>query len=350
MPGMYAGNTKALVFPVMCDGYIKLYYSGHDTSKNEAETELALRGGFWGHQGNFAIEAIITPYDVNGYGTKSSGGVGVGVVASEKTTPSLNEDVTVIATKNKYQSYRYFGNNRLTHKMMIFYNSNFKFYLLNVAPNNKNQPAEYKLVVEVNGVTITSVPIIIANNTLYGYYDTDGIYDGVSTSKTILDDSTLKVGETHIIELDTATNTDKVGIGTELFNSSGNSIGKVTNISGDELTMDTAASSGEVYYSQPKEALYTEGIIKLGCAYSNGLVTLFVNSNMIKQQKTTGTFTFDPSDSFIGQDGSNTNTQFMGELYEISMYKRTLPTLNNTTLSPGYNDILFYYRFGDAEW
>jgi hypothetical protein len=345
---MYAGNTKALVFPVMCDGYIKLDYSGGETSKNEEETELALRGGFWGHQGNFSIEALITPYDVNGYGTKSSGGVTVGVVDSEKTPPSLNEDVAVIATKNKYQSYRYFGENRLTHKMMIFYNTNFKFYLLNSTSNNKNQPAEYKLVVEVNGSTITSDIVIKSHNTLYGYYDANGIYDGTSTTKTKLDGSSLKSGETHIIELDTAINTDKVGIGTELFNSSGTTIGKVTNINGDELTMDTTASSGDVYYSQPREALYTEGFMKVGCAYANGLVSIHLNSNLIKQEKTTGTLSFDPSDSFIGQDGTNKNTQFMGELYEITMYKKTIPTLNNTTLNPGYNDILFYYRFGDA--
>jgi|13_taG_2_1085334.scaffolds.fasta_scaffold00470_21 hypothetical protein len=354
MPGIYAGDTKALVFPVMCDGYIKLDYTGGDTSKNEATTELALRGGFWGHQGNFSIEAIITPYDVNGYGTNSSGGLDVGIVNSEKTPPSLNADVTSSTTKNKYQSFKYFGETytRRNQKMMIFHNSNFSFYLDNNTGTNNNtfninQPAEYRLVVDVNDTLVISESVITASNTLYGYYDENGIYNGISTSKTKLDGSSLKSGETHIIVLDTATNSNKVGVGTELFNSTGASIGKINSISGAELTLDTAASSGDVYFSQPKEALYLEGIYKVGCSYSNGVVGLYINGNLIKEQKTSGTFSFDPSDSFIGQNGSNTNTQFMGELYEICMYKRTQPTETINTLSPGYHDILFYYRFGD---
>jgi len=296
MPGIFAGDTKALVFPVMCDGYIKLDYSGGDTSKNEEETELALRGGFWGHQGNFSIEAVITPYDVNGYGTNSSGGVDVGIVASEKTPPSLNDDVTSSTTKNKYQSYKYFGNNsaRYSRKMMIFHNSNFSFYLENNSGSgigfNINQPAEYRLVVKVNNTLVISENVITASDTLYGYYDENGLYEGTTTSQTL---------------------------------------------------------SGGSYVSQPKEALYLEGLYKVGCSYANGVVSLYINGNLVKEQITTGTFNFAPSDSFIGQNGTNTNTQFAGELYEICMYKRTEPTETNNTLTPGYNDILFYYRFGE---
>ena len=66
MTGIFAGDTKCLVFPVMCDGYLQLDYS--DT--NAAGIDIGLRGGFWGIQGNYSIEAIITPYDVNGYGTQ----------------------------------------------------------------------------------------------------------------------------------------------------------------------------------------------------------------------------------------------------------------------------------------
>jgi len=299
MPGIFAGDTKALVFPVMCDGYIKLDYSGGDTSKNEEETELALRGGFWGHQGNFSIEAVITPYDVNGYGTNSVDGVDVGIVASEKTPPSLNADVTTTATKNKYQSFKYFGEiyTRRFQKMMIFHNSNFSFYLENniVGSSNSNtfninQPAEYRLVVKVNNTLVMSENVITANDTLYGYYDEFGLYEGTTTSQTL---------------------------------------------------------SGGSYVSQPKEALYLEGLYKVGCSYANGAVRLYINGNMVKEQITTGTFNFAPSDSFIGQNGTNTNTQFAGELYEICMYKRTDPTETNNTLTPGYNDILFYYRFGE---
>ncbi len=146
------------------------------------------------------------------------------------------------------------------------------------------------LVVSINGSSVESENVITASNTLYGYYDENGLYEGISTSQTL---------------------------------------------------------SGNSYVSQPKEALYLEGIYKIGCSYSDGVVRLYINGTLVKEQKTTGTFSFDPSDSFIGQNGSNTNTQFMGELYEICMYKRTEPTVTTNTLSPGYHDILFYYRFGE---
>ena len=63
MPGVYVGDTKSLVFPMLCDGYIKQVYS----DKNPADQDLEVRGGLWGQTTPFTIEAIITPYDVNGY-------------------------------------------------------------------------------------------------------------------------------------------------------------------------------------------------------------------------------------------------------------------------------------------
>jgi len=52
-------------------------------------------------------------------------------------------------------------------------------------------------------------------------------------------------------------------------------------------------------------------------------------------------------DCFIGQDGTNISTQFMGELYEIGMKKGVQPSASTHTLEAGYSDIIFYYRFGD---
>ena len=72
-----------------------------------------------------------------------------------------------------------------------------------------------------------------------------------------------------------------------------------------------------------------------------------MNLKQIKQEKTTGTLSFDPSDSFIGQDGTNKNTQFMGEIYEICMHKGKEPCLSINTLTPSYSNIFFYYSFGE---
>ena len=110
-----------------------------------------------------------------------------------------------------------------------------------------------------------------------------------------------------------------------------------------------AATVGTVLYaSQPREALYLENLYKISCCVSRtGHVKLYLNNKLIKEQKITFTprFKFDTTDCFIGQNGTNKNTQFFGELYEMAMYKRQEPTLNYTSLSPGYSDIVFYYRW-----
>ena len=183
MPGVFVGDTKALVFPMMSDGYINMPY----TNTNAADTVLALREGIWGQTERFTIEAIVTPYDINGYGRHT--GEGFGQLNSEKTPPSLAEDIT--ANVNHYQSYQYFGTTRLTRKMMIFHNTNFQLYLENVATSNINRPAEYKLVAKFPAATspvsktVETDTIIQGLNTLHGYYDADGYYNsGVSTNLT----------------------------------------------------------------------------------------------------------------------------------------------------------------------
>ena len=107
-----------------------------------------------------------------------------------------------------------------------------------------------------------------------------------------------------------------------------------------------------------------ETLYKVGFSYSAGNVSLYLNNKLVG----TGTVTpktFEAGNCYIGQnvtqgwtnniygtgtppnETSRPETQFMGELYEICMYKRTDPTFSIHTLSPGYNDIIFYYRFSD---
>ena len=80
-------------------------------------------------------------------------------------------------------------------------------------------------------------------------------------------------------------------------------------------------------------------------------VTLYsiIKVQLVKEQKITFTprFKFDATDCFIGQNGTNKNTQFFGELYEMAMYTRLEPTLNYHTLNPGYSDMIFYYRWDE---
>ena len=174
----HVGDTRALVFPVMSNGYLQLDYSEYSNSN--------YKHNLWGHKNEpFTFEAIVTPYDVNGVGHRTSG---QGRLDSTKTPPSpnLSLDDHADATSN-YQSVAYFGSGRNTHKMMLFYNPYFQFYLENTTTTNFNQPAEYKLVCKlVSGSTthtVESDAVITASKKLKGYYDADGFYNGIITDK-----------------------------------------------------------------------------------------------------------------------------------------------------------------------
>jgi len=367
MPGVYVGDTKSLVFPVMCDGYIKQEYS----KINPSSTDLELREGVWGVTNGFTIEAIITPYDVNGYGVKT--GSGSGITDSEKTSPSLAQAVSSNLTS--YQSYQYFGAShgtvpRLTHKMMLYWNKNFELYLENTTLSNVNQPAEYKIVVKMHQddttETLETDTIIKANNMLHGYYDENGLYDGITTSNTKISSSASYSGNNITIGGGETSNLALVDKGEKIYNSSGLLIGTVSSISGTTITLTSTPqnTTTTIYSSQKREALYIESTYKISCSYSKDSLSIYVNGNKVASKKITlSNFYFDPTDCWIGKGKvrtseviggvtvytytENKNTQFMGELFEICLHKKKEPSIGSTTLSPGYSDIIFYYRFGD---
>lgn len=62
-----AGKQRSLVFPVMCNAHVKLDYSD-----NIPYTADEVGYGIWAHSGSFTYESVITPYEINGYGTYSS--------------------------------------------------------------------------------------------------------------------------------------------------------------------------------------------------------------------------------------------------------------------------------------
>jgi len=130
----------------------------------------------------FVIEAVITPYDVNGAGSRASGRHGV--LDSQKTPPYPTDDITDRAV---YESVDYLhASNYLTQKMMLFHNQYLKFYLENTTSSSYNQPAEYKIKAELSNAvgstaTIQSDTVISAESSLHGYYDPSGYYNGMTT-------------------------------------------------------------------------------------------------------------------------------------------------------------------------
>ena len=233
----HVGDTRALIFPVMCDGHLKIEYDDYNT--NTSKDEL------WDYGGPFSIEAILTPYDVNGVGNRTTG---KGRLDSTKTPPSpnLSLDDQTDATSD-FESVSYFGAGRSTHKMMIFCNDYLKFYLQNTTSSNFNQPAEYKMVVELTDSigtpiahTVASEPVFVSQKNLVGYYDPNGLYSGITTDKT-------KITSSATGSLPTATTTVSGNLAS--FTNTAGTLGSATftmNAQPGSSHLDVAGSSATV--------------------------------------------------------------------------------------------------------
>ncbi len=336
----------------MCDGYLKIEYDDTNLSTS--------KGNLWNHNGSFVFETIITPYDVNGFGHETDSSKDT--LDSTKTPPCpANSDSLA-----NFESGTYFGTARFSHKMMLFYNGHFQVYLENTTAHNFNQPAEYKIVVKLANTAsgspvyydpIETGTVIKSINTLHGYYDLNGYYDGNNTSLTLLQADTTNPSGNQIRFSDGAVNVAKLADGSELFNSNGVSLGVVTEKNNTETVTVTDASNhtAAIYVSQPKEAFYVEQLYKISCVFNKGgSVDIYLNNSLIKSEKFSSepTFAFKADDVFIGQkadeaSGEREHWQFMGELYEVSLSKGNQPSQSLNTLSPSYSNILFYYTFGE---
>ena len=334
----------------MCDGYLKIEYDDTNTSTS--------KGNLWNHDGSFVFETIITPYDVNGFGHATNSTKDT--LDSIKTPPSPAASDSI----SNFESGAYFGTSRFSHQMMLFYNEYFQVYLENTTAHNFNQPAEYKIVVEIEGIEapIATEAVIKSINTLHGYYDPNGYYDGNSTSLTKLQGDTTVSG--NVITFPNGGSdtigTDSVAtlnVGSELFNSNGVSLGVITakNNTLQVTVADASNHTSAIYVSQPREAFYVEQLYKISCVFNKGgSIDIYLNNSLIKSEKFSSepTFAFKADDVFIGQNaslssGSREHSQFMGELYEVSLSKGNQPSQSLNTLSPSYSNILFYYTFGE---
>ena len=268
------------------------------------------------------------------------------VIDSEKTPPSIG---TNTANLTHYQSQDYFTPaNRNTHKMMIFHSDGFELYLQNTTSHNFNQPAEYKLCAKIGSEIVETNTIISPRERLYGYYDVSGFYDGVSTRLKQFDDATTKTNGSTTV---TCESTSLLAVGKEIFNANGVSLGTVQTIpSSTTFTLSSGDNwTPKLFIHQPKEAFYMDTMYKITCCvHTDGKIRLFINNILLVEGKITITnFNFGTTDCYIGRDPDTTHTQFMGELYEIAMYRTAEPSVASTTLNIGYNDTIFYYRFGD---
>lgn len=383
------GKQRGLVFPVMCNGGVVIDYHRNVPSYNSAVdsggediTDAHIGYGLWANEGSFTLEAIITPYDINGYG-KISSATQPTIADSKKIMPSNSHNPGNVGL-DKFQSEIYLsGTDRLSHEMTIFSNYNtddtarFWFGLVNATLHNENQPAEYKLraIVTINNVTETfDSPICITPNYLRRFkyninnlqtFNEDGM-GGFQSIGAIASHS----GSVFTADSDDFTITNLFnGSRLEAFYRSGFdfiSLGRITANSVDEITTNgsfsgTLASGSELYIRSYAEPTYINDTFHVACVFNSttNSITLFLNGNKLFSNKhtETSTFTFALTDCKIGQAlshiGFNTaklNKQFMGEIHEMSMMdiarKNFVGTFN---LLPNYENTLFYYRFEEVD-
>jgi hypothetical protein len=371
----YVGRQYGLQFPVMCDGYVSVDYSD-----NIATEET----GIWGHKGSFTLEVLFNPYDVNGYGSNSTGTAtgsrphdtfcngGFGNQTSQKTMPSRAANISTTTDDIGYMPVT----NRLSHRMCLFSSTNFKLYIINKTSTSVNQPAEYYIEVQLTtGSTTTTVrsgkvftarslhSMNHADPTLFSYTN-----NTVNLFKTNFTGS-QSVANDKLLVSDADSNLRQMRLenGQTLFKSDGTVIGVVESVSATSATnilfeMDrdvhvTCASSTDIYLNAPKEITYPLTAHHVGVSYSrpSNSISIFFNGSKIVDGEHTDTnqFTFGSADITIGQDRTSSSqrySQFMGEIHELAVLKGYKSSINTTsTLLPQFNDTLLYIDFEEAD-
>ena len=389
------GERKSLVFPVMCYGYLTVDYDDEIAGQNY---------GLFGHDDSITLQAIITPYDINGFGHEYTGldnAIGEhGIVDSVKTLPARqarddsssalyykkNGTGSAEVTEAKTQRYNYLTPAAaLTHEMTIFYNEVFHLSLLNATSVHTNQPAEYKLRLRVaaDGVvdTLTSDIAISADFELLKSADigAESYHSSSLVSKykqlATIESSGNSGVSGNTIKITGGTNTDELFyVDQKLYILSGQTFthaATVASIGANVKTFDVDSSpthsltnDATIYTEIPKEALYLESAIHIAASFNpaTGRMAVFRGGNMIANKVHSAApitqFQLAGQDSYIGAkitgESADANAsdrqQFMGELHELSISGNDIQSfLSTETLTPQYSDLLLYFRFEEVD-
>jgi len=379
------GKQRSLVFPVMCNGHVKIdYYDniaiGADASIGSSDDVIY---GPWSLDDAFTIEATVTPYDINGFGRHSVGSLTGVATDSGKVMPAIDKDVT----QTDYISNYYLAETaKHTHEMRIFHSSKAQLSLINTTLHNENQPAEYKIKFSVTlGTTTqnleTSALILpssginwpLLSHTSGGQYGS-GILDSKGKYTHVFAKTTKSSGNsgTTLVFLSTANNI--LHEDQELFIQNGfgfTSIGKVaatpSSSSGDSfaVTLDTSQStalnSTNLFIKAPMNPSYVDGLFHIAATYDSDskIMKIYFNNSEVASatHSGSGTFAMDKEDLFLGANGSGatgqnsatTNKQFMGEFHEFAMSRGTRNKFNVNNLTPRFADTVLYFRFEEID-
>lgn len=383
MPTIYAGNKKSLVFPHNSDSYVKIAYA--DTHADTPPLEQRI--GMWGHTASFTLESVITPYEVNGFGSYNAAPL-IGYNTLDYSPAVLNgvhqaiigNDYTQLPAA--YSQSAQHGNltNKLSQKMTIFHNANCQVYLENTSQGNIRTPSSYKIVFKVTAndgattttKTIESDSIIKPLDVKVNGGTVDDIYfDTQKVATPVRNNLNAKIA---IASVNTGAKTftvasdirNYIGLGLEIFNNENVSCGTISNIAFGggstvvTLTTSSAPLSGKTnfYFREMPMPLYCLNSFHIAATWHfSGGMSLYLNGIEVAKgthDASAGTvfFYFDPTDTYIGQNASLANrydrraTQFIGEMHEIALSKSNKKQFSSLdTLLPTYDSTLFYYKF-----
>ena len=386
MQNVLLGNKKGLVFPVLCNGVIKVGYRDNvpDVSNNDDASD-DVPFGIWGHAGSFTLDAIITPYEINGSGVTSSS-----VKNSQKAFPFGGAE----SNKNLFHTSNAGSDKiRATHKMTLFHSTKLKVYLVNDtsfhldSPNyithSKNNPSSYKVEVQITTgtgtTTLTSGVLIKPSITQPFTYDdfTAGHAFNSQGKHTHSKIETLG-GGAHGGSTTFTSGTNPASniyhINQRLYTRSGFdmiSIGTVTALSGTTVTLSgtpaSSLNSETIYQDAPKEATYVDDSFHVGVTFDNITKKLSILFNGIVVKTTThpddNDFQLDSEDLFIGANGTSsyansssipnnfgrTNEQFYGVFHEMCFTNILTSAFNNGILEPNFKNTLLFLTFEEVD-
>lgn len=326
----------------MCNGYVRVPHKDDDGN-------VPLQGvGLWGNDGDFTVEMLVTPYDVNGNSDTADGNI--------KSLSRGSKGLAYLPASDRHDV-----------EMVLLHNTNLTISLVNTTTHSFYQPAEYSIKVSMTTGGATSVvesdtviDAIRMDDNVWNSQSSNYVYDAHTAiaHKGALDVQAVNT----LLKIITLKGASQNSVGQTIYTDTGLLIGTVTVVNGVNITMDNIANSPAVdsflYEELPKDNAYSHTAHHIAVSYrSSGKISIFYNGNKVKEgtHSAGGDFSFDTSDIFLGQN-PNAGTyetvrksQFMGEYHEISVvskYKTSFRSVNS--LLPNYRDLLLYLDFEEA--
>ena len=373
MYDIYLGKQRSIVFPIMCNAHININYADNIVDfANNSDTTDDVPYGLWGHSGSFIYQALITPYDINGMGAGGLRG---------RSAQQVSDFIMPQGGSNKLSEEYLPTASRYTHSMVLFHNANLTVSLKNNTTTNNNQPAEYKIKVDmkIGGVnqsfeTGTVISAVSDKSWLKGNADNNYNYSGFDAdgklkyeSVAVLSSGFSAGGTNLALTMNGSRNhATTFFVGQKIFIRNGFDfiqIGTVSTV-GNPLTITAynadIANGSEIYIEPFKEPKYVKNMHHVAVVHNefDNTINIFYNTNLVFSAKhnTAGTFEFDRSDCLVGRtttDGTITASnasQYMGEIHEMSLERGTRKNITYTnSLFPFYDDTLMYLRFEEVD-